>query len=188
MNQRLDLFLTFLKLGAFTFGGGYAMLGQLKEIAVDRKGWLTDDELLEICSIAEATPGPIAVNLSTYIGYRHGGFLGALLSTIGVILPSFLIILIISAFLAPFMSNTYVGYAFKGIKCGVALLILKAGFQMLKKLDKKPWKIIIFLAVFICMIFIDLFSIRFSSIYFILIGGILSITILKILELRRNKQ
>lgn len=188
MNKKLDLFLTFLKLGAFTFGGGYAMLGQLKEITVEKKEWLTDDELLEICSIAEATPGPIAINLSTYIGYKQAGVLGSLLSTLGVILPSFIIILLISAFLAPFMDNIYVTYAFKGIKCAVAFLILKAGWNMLKKLDKKPWKILLFLFVLISMILIELFAIHFSSIYFIIFGGILSIVILRLLELRRNKQ
>lgn len=111
----LELFWTFFKLGLFTFGGGYAMIGQLKDIVVEKKKWVTNDELLEICAIAESTPGPVAINLSTYIGYKNKKILGSLVSTLGAVLPSFIVIFIISLFLEAFMQNKYVQYAFVGI-------------------------------------------------------------------------
>ena len=108
MNIYLNLFLTFLKLGATTFGGGYAMIAQLNDIVVKKKRWMTNDELLEICGIAESTPGPIAINLATFIGYKKGKLLGSILSTLGVIFPAFLFIFIISLFLNKLMENLYV--------------------------------------------------------------------------------
>ena len=136
MNIYLDLFLTFLKLGATTFGGGYAMIAQLNDIVVKKKRWMTNDELLEICGIAESTPGPIAINLATFIGYKKGKLLGSMLSTLGVIFPAFLFIFIISLFLNKLMENLYVQYAFVGIKCAVAYLITKAGIDMFIKMKK----------------------------------------------------
>src|SRR5574344_471028 len=124
MNKNLSLFLTFSKIGAITFGGGYAMISIIKQEIVDKYHWLTDDELTEIIAIAESTPGPIAINMATYVGYKRTGILGSILATLGVVIPSVVIILIISLFLDAFMSNNYVMYAFEGIKCGVALLIL----------------------------------------------------------------
>ena len=121
----LSLFLTFLKIGLFTFGGGYAMIAQIKETVVQNKKWMTDQELLEVIAIAESTPGPIAINLATYVGYKKRGVLGSALATLGVVIPSLIIIFIISLFLDEFMTNKYVAYAFTGIKCAVAFLILK---------------------------------------------------------------
>ena len=183
----LDLFWTFFKLGLFTFGGGYAMIGQLKDIVVERKKWVTEDELLEICAIAESTPGPVAINLSTYIGYKKHKLLGSLLATLGVVLPSFIIIFIISLFLEAFMQNIWVKYAFVGINACVAFLIIKAGIEMFISLKKSWWQILITIIVIILMIVFELLDINFSSIYLILIGAFLGIIILTIINAKNTK-
>lgn len=183
----LNLFWIFFKLGLFTFGGGYAMIPQLKEIIVEDKKWMTDDEMLEVIAIAESTPGPIAINIATYVGYKQHKILGSILATLGVVLPSLIIIFIISLFLEAFMSNTYVKYAFVGIKCCVAFLILKAGINMLKKMDRNIFSITLFLIVFCLMILFDLFSISFSSIYLILIGGILGMIVYSIKNIKKGE-
>ena len=173
MNIYLDLFLTFLKLGATTFGGGYAMIAQLNDIVVKKKRWMTNDELLEICGIAESTPGPIAINLATFIGYKKGKLLGSMLTTLGVIFP---------AFLYKLMENLYVQYAFVGIKCAVAYLITKAGIDMFIKMKKNIWQKIIIISVIFIMVLLDLFALNFSSIFLILIGAVLGIILSMIKE------
>ena len=188
MNVYVELFLTFFKLGATTFGGGYAMMSQIKEIVVEKKGWLTNDELLEIFAISESTPGPVAINMATYIGFQKGKILGSILATFGVVLPSFIIIFIISLFLNKFLENQYVAYAFVGIKCAVAFLILKAGISLLKKIKKSVWQMIVFVIVLAAMICFELFSINFSSIYLILIGGLIGIMILTIQDQIHRKR
>ncbi len=170
-----SLFLTFFKIGLFTFGGGYAMIANIRETVVNKKAWLDDDELLEVLTIAESTPGPIAINLATYVGYKKKGFLGSLFSTLGVVLPSLIIIFIISLFLDEFMANRYVAYAFVGIKCAVAFLILKAGMDMFKKIEKSILSLTVFFAVFAAMIVFEFLSVNFSSIFFIISGGIIGI-------------
>ena len=130
------LFLTFLKIGAFTFGGGYAMIPLIQREVVEKNKWLTDDDILEIVAIAESTPGPIAINSATFVGYRTCGVLGAACATFGVVLPSFLIISLISMVLDRFESLTVVQYAFNGIRAGVLALILKALITMYKKSPK----------------------------------------------------
>ena len=104
----LELFLTFLKIGAFTFGGGYAMLPLIQREIVEKRKWITNDDILEVVAIAESTPGPIAVNSATFVGYRTGGFSGALLATLGVVLPSFVIILIVAKCYDKFRSSRIV--------------------------------------------------------------------------------
>ena len=170
-----SLFITFFKIGLFTFGGGYAMIANIREIVVEKLGWLNEDELLQVITIAESTPGPIAINLATYVGYKKKGVLGSAMATLGVVLPSLIIIYTISLFLDPFMANKYVAYAFVGIKCGVAFLILKAGMTMFTKLEKKPLPMIMFSAVFATMLILELVSVSFSSVIIILIGGIIGI-------------
>ena len=125
MKHLFELFIMFFKIGLFTFGGGYAMISQIKEIIVEKKKWITEEELLEIITIAESTPGPIAINMATYIGYKRKKVLGSLFSTLGVVLPSFIIIFIISLFIEEFMSFKIVKYAFVGINVGVSFLIIK---------------------------------------------------------------
>ena len=187
MKLLLDLFWTFFKLGLFTFGGGYAMIANIREIVVEKKGWLDDEELLQVIAIAESTPGPIAINMATYVGFKRKGFWGSFASTLGVVLPSLIIIFTISLFLDAFMANTYVAYAFVGIKCAVAFLIMKAGLTMLKKLPKKPLPLIVFGVVFGLMILFELLSVSFSSIWLILVGGAIGIFAYAVLAGKREE-
>ena len=122
----LELFLTFAKIGLFTFGGGYAMISLIEDVCVDRRGWITHDEMMDITVIAESTPGPIAINCATFVGYRRGGVLGAVLATFGVVLPSFVIIFLIAQVLDNFLAIPLIAHAFGGIKLAVGLLILDA--------------------------------------------------------------
>ena len=174
MNIYLELFLAFFKIGLFTFGGGYAMISLVMETCVT-KNWLTEGEILNFIAICESTPGPIAINMATFIGYKQRKVIGSMMTTLGVVLPSFIIIFTISLFLKQFMEFKYVQYAFSGINSAVAFLIVKTGFTMMKKIEKKPLPIISFILVFSLMILFDILAIKFSSIYFILIGGIFGI-------------
>ena len=173
----LSLFVTFFKIGLFTFGGGYAMIANIREVVVEQKKWLDEEELLQVITVAESTPGPIAINLATYVGYKKKGFWGSLLATAGVVLPSIIIIYTVSLFLDAFMANKYVAYAFRGIQCAVAFLILKAGFDMFKKLEKKPLPVTVFSAVLAALLLMELFAVKLSSIVLILAGGLLGIAL-----------
>ncbi len=139
MKKIFSLFLTFFKIGAFTFGGGHAMIPLIQKEAVENKGWVTDDDILEIIAIAESTPGPVAINAATFVGYRTAGFFGAAAATFGVVLPSFLIILAIAYVLNDnFMNIPVVKNAFWGINAGVLALLFKALWNMYKK-SPKGW-------------------------------------------------
>jgi chromate transporter len=175
MKKIFNLFLTFFKIGLFTFGGGYAMISTIREIIVEKKNWITDDELMQIITIAESTPGPIAINMATYIGYKQKKVLGSVLATLGVVLPSFVIIFLISLFLERFMEFKVVQYAFVGINAAVAFLIIKTGISLLLKVEKKILPIGTFIIVFSLMIILDILSLKFSSLYYIIIGGIIGI-------------
>lgn len=182
----LELFLTFFKIGLFTFGGGYAMIAQVKETVVQKKQWMTDEELIQMLAIAESTPGPIAINMATYVGYKRKGVLGSALATFGVVLPSLVIIYVISLFLDAFMANKYVAWAFTGIKCAVAFLILRAGMGLLKKMERKVLPVCTFVAVMGIMIALELFAVSFSSVFLILIGGLLGIVIYAVLGRKKG--
>ena len=136
MRELLTIFLTFLRIGAFTFGGGYAMIPLIQHEAVQKHHWVTDEDILDIVAIAESTPGPIAINAATFVGYRVKGFRGAVTATLGVVLPSFVIILAIFYVLQQFQELKVVQYAFKGIRAGVLVLMLKALTKMLKSNGK----------------------------------------------------
>ena len=138
MKKLFELFFTFMKIGGFTFGGGHAMIPLIQKEAVENKKWVTDDDILEIIAIAESTPGPVAINSATFVGYRTAGFWGAVFATFGVVLPSFLIILAIAYLLDNFMEIRAVQYAFKGINAGVLALLFKALWNMYKK-SPKGW-------------------------------------------------
>ncbi len=140
MNILADLFLTFAKIGCFTFGGGYAMIALIEDACVERKRWISHDDLMNVTVIAESTPGPIAINCATFVGYRQAGFSGALAATLGMILPSFLIIFAISHCLERFLAVTWIADAFQGIRLAVGILILDAGLTMLKKMRQKQEK------------------------------------------------
>ena len=132
------LFLAFFKIGAFTFGGGHAMIPLIQKEAVETHGWITEEDILEIVAIAESTPGPIAINAATFVGYRTCGVLGSVCATLGVILPSFVLIYAISFVLRQFQEIKEVQYAFQGIRAGVLALLCKALWGMYKK-NTKNW-------------------------------------------------
>ena len=136
-NKLLNLFLTFFRIGLFTFGGGYAMIPLIQRETVENHKWISDDDILEVIAIAESTPGPIAINSATFIGYKVAGVWGSFFATRGVVLPSFIIILIISFILRGFSDIKAVQYAFNGIRAGVLALIIKAWWGMYKKMPKK---------------------------------------------------
>ncbi len=165
------LLLTFMKIGAFTFGGGYAMISLMESEFVTKKKWIDKDEFLDMVAIAESTPGPIAINSATYIGYRRAGVLGSVFATVGVVIPSFVIIYFISLFLDAFLANKYVSYAFRGIQVCVVYLIFTAGMKMLRGMKKTPLSVGIFAAVGVAMITLSVFAVSFSSIFYILISG-----------------
>ena len=156
MNILLDLFGSFAKVGLFTFGGGYAMIALIESTCVEKKKWITHDEMMNITVIAESTPGPIAINCATYVGYKQKGFAGALIATIGMILPSFCIIFTISKFLDHFLEITWIAYAFQGIKIAVGILILDAAVKMLQKMQKKPMPLTFMLCAFAAMFLINI--------------------------------
>ena len=171
MKKYLDLFLLMMKIGLFTFGGGYAMIALLENEFVEKKKYIEKDEFLDMVAIAESTPGPIAINAATYLGYKRYGFLGALVATVGVIIPSFVIIYAISLFFDAFLSFTLVEYAFRGIQVCVIYLIFSAGLNMLKKMKKTVLSVTIVSSVLLCMVVSSLFAVKFSSILYILICG-----------------
>ncbi|MDD6061904.1 MAG: chromate transporter, partial [Oscillospiraceae bacterium] len=147
------LFLTFFKIGAFTFGGGYAMIPLISKEVVETHKWITDDDILEIVAIAESTPGPIAINSATFVGFRVAGFWGAFAATFGVVLPSFVIITALSFVLRQFQSLKPVKYAFYGIRAGVLALLLKALYTMFKKCPKHLVSCIVMAGAFVAAAF-----------------------------------
>lgn len=177
MNLLLELFLTFAKIGLFTFGGGYAMVSLIEDSCVEKKKWITHDEMMNITVIAESTPGPIAINCATYIGYRQKGIIGAACATFGMVVPSFAIIFVISLFLDNFLEITWIASAFKGIKLAVGVLILDAAIKMIKKMQKKPIPRTILICAAAAMLIIDVFSLHFSSVSLMLAAGIISLSI-----------
>ena len=184
----LWLFLTMLKIGLFTFGGGYAMIALLENEFVAKKKWLEKDEFLDVAAIAESTPGPIAINAATYIGYKNSGVIGAMIATLGICIPSFVIIYAISLFFDAFLSLTLVAYAFKGIQICVVYLILTAGLKMLKQMKKTVFNIIIISITLICMVVFSLFAVKFSTIFYILISGICGVVVYLLGKIRKEKK
>lgn len=165
------LFISMLKIGLFTFGGGYAMIHILDNEFVGKKKWLDHDEFMDLVAIAESTPGPIAINCATYIGYKKEKILGAMIATLGMALPSLCIIYLISLFFNQFLSIAWVASAFKGIQVCVVYLIVSAGLKMLKKIKKTVFTVIVATLTFVCMLLFSLFAVSFSSIFYILISG-----------------
>ena len=145
----LRLFLTFLKIGAFTFGGGYAMIPLIEREVCEKREWLKKEELLDVVAVAESTPGPIAINAATFVGYRTGGFFGALLATFGVVSPAFLVITLVSFLLTRFGDLRLVKYAFRGVQAGVLALIVKALVAMYKQSPKGVFSYVLMGAVFV---------------------------------------
>ncbi|MBQ1277537.1 MAG: chromate transporter [Thermoguttaceae bacterium] len=177
------LFITFFKLSAFTFGGGYAMLPLLHEDCVERKKWITEEEMLDMLAISESTPGPFVVNAATFVGYHQGGVLGAAASTFGVALPSYIAIMIISLLFSLFRDNVWVDAAFRGIRAAVVVLIINAVIKLSKKLKWNALWVCIALAAFAISLFLDI------NIIFVLIGaGIVGIVWMFVNGKRMNKK
>ena len=159
------------KVGLFTFGGGYAMIGVIEREIVEKKKWLNQNEFLNVVAIAESTPGPLAINTSTFVGFKREGFWGSVFASIGVILPSFIIILVISLFFDAFLGLKYVGYAFRGIQVAVAYLILSAGLKMFFKIKKTFFNVLLFILSTVSLVLLTFFAVNFSTVFIILIGG-----------------
>ena len=184
----LSLFLTMLKIGLFTFGGGYAMIALLENEFVEKKKWLEKDEFLDVAAIAESTPGPIAINAATYIGYKNAGIIGSIFATLGICIPSFIIIYTISLFFDAFLSLTLVAYAFKGIQICVVYLILTAGLKMLAHMKKNAFNIIIISITLICMVVFSLFAVKFSTIFYIMISGACGVVVYLLGKIRKEEK
>ena len=183
----LSLFLTMFKIGLFTFGGGYAMIAVIQRELVEKKKWIEQEEYLDVVAIAESTPGPLAINSATYIGYKVGGVLGSIFATLGVVLPSFIIIFVISLFFDKFLQLNFVKYAFHGIQACVGFLILSAGLKMFKGLKKSVFNLTLFIITIIALTLLDLFALNFSTVFFVLIGGAVGIVVY-LISLIKNKE
>ncbi len=183
-----QLFSAMLKIGLFTFGGGYAMIPLLDNEFVTRRQWLDGDEFMDLVTIAESTPGPIAINCATYIGYKKKRLAGALAATLGMVLPSFTVIFLISLFFDRFLEISFVASAFRGIQVCVVYLILSAGVKMFKKIKKTAFSITAMSLTFTAMLAFSLFSVRFSSIFYILIFATLSLCIYAVQHAKRQSK
>ena len=177
MPVLLDLFMTFAKIGLFTFGGGYAMISLIEDACVVKKKWITHDDMMNVTVIAESTPGPIAINCATFVGFKQQGLPGAAAATTGIVLPSFLIILVISGFLDNYLDIPWIAHAFKGIRIAVSILIFNAGLNMLRKMPKKQFSCMIAVSSFILMLLACAFEVRISSIAFMLAAGSTSLVL-----------
>lgn len=167
MNKYFKLFLTFFKIGLFTFGGGYAMISLIHKESVEKNKWISEEDMNNIIVIAESTPGPIAINASTFIGYKVGKFLGAIISIIGVILPSLLIITLISIFLTMFKDSKIFSYAFEGIRAAIIILMVEAIFKLAKPLEKNTLFFALIITSFILNFFFNV------SAFILIISGII---------------
>ena len=175
LKKLLKLFLTYMKIGLFTFGGGYAMIALIEDEIVSKRGWITKEELADIVVIAESTPGPIAINCSTYVGYKIGGFIGSAVATTAVVIPSFVIIYLISLFIEAFLAIELVSYAFYGINCAVGLIIVRTGIKMFKSFKKTPLSLTCFVISVAGLLAVNFFALNFSPIFFVLAGVIIGI-------------
>ncbi len=169
------LFFTFFKIGAFTFGGGYAMISLIEDECVERRGWMTHEEMADMTALAESTPGPISINCATHIGFRRFGVLGAALTTLGVVLPSFIIILLIANFFDSILEVPIINAAFRGIRVAVALLILRVGIKLTRKTSRRPFLVGIFLGAAAASLLIHILSLGVSTVYLILSAALLGL-------------
>lgn len=178
----LQLLLTFLKIGAFTFGGGYAMIPLIEREMVQEKKWITEDEMMDMIAISESTPGPLAINAATFVGYQTAGFQGAFCATFGVTLPSFLIMLLVSWLMRRYENLTVVNDAFIGIRAAVLVLILQAFLSMFRQMKKSPASFFLLAGTFTAVVVFHV-----SAVYVIL-AGILIGVIGTSVRVRRGKE
>lgn len=187
LKSLFQIFISMLKIGLFTFGGGYAMISLLENEFVLRKKWIESEEFLDLVTIAESTPGPIAINCATYVGYKREKLFGAIFGTLGMCLPSYAIIFLISVFFDRFMEITWVASAFRGIQVCVIYLILSAGYRMFKKIKKNAFNLSVIFITFSAMVAFSLFAVSFSTIFYILIFGILGLSIYLVKQFKSQK-
>ena len=183
----ISLFLTFFRIGLFTFGGGYAMISVIENICVERKAWITHEDLLNVTVIAESTPGPVAINCATFVGYRQKGIAGAVMATLGVVLPSFIIIWLISMFLDRFLEIAWVASAFRGIRVAVGILILDVGIRMARKMPKEPLRIVLLAGAVAAMLLAGFLNWRLSTITLLLLAAAVSLAVFLIREAPSGK-
>ena len=177
LSKAAELFAVFFKIGLFTFGGGYAMISLITATCVEEKHWLSSDEMLNLTVVAESTPGPIAINCATFVGYRRGGVPGSIAATLGVVMPSFFIIALISRFLEGFLQIRWIASAFRGIRACVGVLILDVGWKMAKKMKKDLLPLSILVTAAAAMLIITLTGIPVSSVALMLMAGFVSLTV-----------
>jgi chromate transporter len=178
MKTLINLFLVFARIGGFTFGGGYAMLPMMQKELVEKKKWVSNDDLLDYFAIGQCTPGVIAVNTATFVGHKTKGLLGALFATLGVITPSIIIIGCIAAFISNFQDLEIVQHAFGGIRAAVVALILSAVLKVSKKSIIDIFTVAVFIAVTLLSLFTEL-----SPIIFVIVAAVCGI----IIKLRKEK-
>ncbi len=181
LKTMMELFLSFFRIGAFTFGGGYAMIPLIQAEVVEKKKWLTDKDILDIIAISESTPGPISINAATFIGYKTCGFWGAFCATFGLVLPSVVIISLLSMVLGLVENNKIVQYAFAGIRAGVLALMIKALISMYKQCPKNLFSYIVLALAFLV---VTIFSI--NVIYVVIGCGVIGL-VHSLIVTRRNK-
>ncbi|MDR7869492.1 MAG: chromate transporter [Tissierellaceae bacterium] len=170
-----EMFSIFFKIGAFTFGGGFAMIPIIQQEIVNNKSWIKDEDFIDIISIAQSSPGPIAVNTSIYVGYKIKGFKGAVVSALGTIMPSFIIILLIAMFFYQFNDNIIIQKIFLGIRPAVVALIISAIYSLVRKSHFNYMQLVLALGTTLIIAFMDI-----NPIFMIILGVIISITINKI--------
>ena len=187
MGLLAELFLTFAKIGMFTFGGGYAMISIIEDTCVGKKRWISHEEMMNMTVIAESTPGPIAINCATYVGQKQAGIPGSVVATVGLVVPSFVIIYLISTVLDHFLEISFIANAFKGIKIGIGLLILSVAITMLKKMPRKPLARVIAGCAFAAILLINFLSLKISSIALMLMAGAVSLCVFVAGDASRKK-
>lgn len=188
LKDYLKMFLTFLKLGFLSIGGGNTMVSMLEGELIDKKKWITSDELLEMIAVAEVTPGPIAINIATYIGYKRGKVLGALMCTLGIIIPPVICMFLIATFLDKLIQYKFINYALNGVKCGVILLLITVITSLAKKIKLDLYGIFGIILVVASKLILSVFNIDFSAIYYIIAGAALGILIYGLIPKFKRKE
>ncbi len=187
MATLTSLFLVFARIGLFTFGGGYAMIALIEEACVTEKNWISHDDMMNITVIAESTPGPIAINCATFVGYQQRGMIGAIIATLGIVLPSFFVILIIALLLDNFLEITIVAHAFWGIKLAVGILIIDAAITMIRKMKKKAFPVAVAAVSGLLMLVSNFLSLHVSSVVVMLTAGLISLALFSVQKIQKNK-
>lgn len=188
MRTLLELFFTFMKIGLFTFGGGLAMLSLIEEECVGKRHWITHEDVMDVTVIAESTPGPVAINCATFVGFQQAGVLGAIVATVGVVIPSFVIIYGIALFMNDFMEYTIVANALKGIAVAVGITILDVGISMIIEMKKNKQSVGIMLTAFVLMLLTDVFAWNLSSVTLLFVAAIFSLVAFQIKKIYGKRE